>query len=150
MTQKHIAQGSKEINTYNEKKCEEMRCVPLGMYVSEITVHFNQKNVQYQYHLNSNPNDFKNGINTLFFSLNSWVETNLLSLNYSKTHYTKFMTKTNQDINLCKNYNNNQIKRTPNTKFLGPIIDNTLSWKARIEYILPKLSTACDAIRFLR
>jgi hypothetical protein len=62
----------------------------------------------------------------------------------------QFMTKTNQDINLCINFNNNQIKSTLNTKFLGLIIYNTLSWKAHIGYILPKLSTACYAIRFLK
>jgi hypothetical protein len=99
---------------------------------------------------NSNLTDFENGINTLFSSLNNWSETNLLSLNYNKTHCMQFLTKTNQDINLRINLNNTQIERTLNTKFLGLIIDNTLPWKAHIDYILPKLSTACYAIRFLK
>jgi hypothetical protein len=99
---------------------------------------------------NSNLPDFKNGLNTLFFSLNNGFETNLRSLNYNKRHCMQFMTITNQDINLCINFNNNEIKSTLNTKFLGLIIDNTLSWKTHIDYILPKLSTACYALRFLK
>ena len=35
---------------------------------------------------NSNLTDFEKGINALFSSLNNWFETNLLSLNYNKTH----------------------------------------------------------------
>jgi hypothetical protein len=97
---------------------------------------------------NSNLTDFENGINTLFSSLRNWFETNLLTLNYNKTHCMQFMTKTKQDINLCLKVNNNQIKGTLNTQFLCLITDNTLSWKAHIDYILPKLSTACYAIRF--
>jgi hypothetical protein len=99
---------------------------------------------------NSNLNDFENRINTLFSSLNNWFETTLLSLNYNKTHCMQFLTKTNQDINLHINLNNKQTETTLNTKFLGLIIDNALSWKAHIDYIVPKLSTACYAIRFLK
>jgi hypothetical protein len=62
----------------------------------------------------------------------------------------QFLTKTKQDINLHINFNNNQIERTFNTKFLGLTIDNTLSWKDYIDYILPKLSSASYAIRFLK
>jgi hypothetical protein len=98
---------------------------------------------------NSNLLYFKNGINTLFFSLNNWFEINLLSLNYNKTHCMQFMTKTYQDRNLGANFNNNQIKSALNTKLLGLIIGNTLSWKAHTDYILPKLSMACYALRFL-
>jgi hypothetical protein len=75
---------------------------------------------------NSNLTDFEKAINALFASLNTWFETNLVSLNYNKTHCIKFLTKTNQDINLHINFNNNQIERTLNIKFLGLIID-TLS-----------------------
>jgi hypothetical protein len=56
---------------------------------------------------NSNLTDFEKGINALFASLNNWFETNLLSLNYNKTHCVQFLTKTNQDINLHTNFNNN-------------------------------------------
>jgi hypothetical protein len=36
-----------------------------------------------------------------------------------------------------------------NTKFLGPQIDNHLSWKNHIDLMIPKLSRACYAIRLM-
>jgi hypothetical protein len=91
--------------------------------------------------------DFKCGINTLFASLNIWFETNLLSLNYNKTRFIYFVSKTKSDLNLDVNYGNNYIINTQNTKFLGLVIDNTMSWKPHIDFLLPKLSSACYAIR---
>jgi hypothetical protein len=41
----------------------------------------------------------------------------------------------------------NQIKNTTSTKFLGLTIDETLSWKYHIHQVLPRLSSACYAIR---
>jgi hypothetical protein len=100
----------------------------------------------------ANPNltDFKNEINILFATLNIWFETNLLSVNYSKTRYTHFWTKTNHDINLCTSYGINEVNNTHNTKFLGLIIDNTVSWKNHIDNLLSKVSSVGYAIRFLK
>jgi hypothetical protein len=100
----------------------------------------------------ANPNliAFKNEINTLFATLNIWFETNLLSVNYSKTRYMHFWTKTNYDINLCISYGINEVNSTHNTKFLGLIIDNTVSWKNHIDNLLSKVSSAGYAIRFLK
>jgi hypothetical protein len=44
-------------------------------------------------------------------------------------------------------YNNKLISRTSNTKFLGIIIENSLSRKANVDQLIPKLCTACSAIR---
>jgi hypothetical protein len=33
------------------------------------------------------------------------------------------------------------------TKFLGLQVDNNLNWKTHIQYIIPKLSSACFAMR---
>jgi hypothetical protein len=41
----------------------------------------------------------------------------------------------------------NSFQIPPNTEFLGMIIENTLSWKAHIDQLIPKLCTACYAIR---
>jgi hypothetical protein len=40
-------------------------------------------------------------------------------------------------------YNNNFISNSTSTKFLGVIIENTLSWKAQSDHLLPKLCMAC-------
>jgi hypothetical protein len=95
--------------------------------------------------ISTNPNftDFRRETDTLFTSLNIWFETNLLSLNYNKTHYIYFVSKTTSYLNSCINHGNNYITSTQNTKFLGFVTDNTISWKTHIDFLLPKLSSAC-------
>jgi hypothetical protein len=41
---------------------------------------------------------------------------------------------------------NKHISSVKETKFLGLIIDNAVSWKGHIDYIIPKLSSACYVI----
>jgi hypothetical protein len=45
---------------------------------------------------------------------------------------------------------NKYISSVKEIKFLGLIIDNTLSCKGHIDYIIPKLSSACYVIRTVR
>ena len=56
-------------------------------------------------------------------------------------------TKNSRDYDLELNYQGNYIKSSTNTKFLGLIIDNSLSWKAHIDQMMSKLNTACFVIR---
>jgi hypothetical protein len=48
---------------------------------------------------------------------------------------------------LVVGYDNNFIEEVEANKFLGLQIDNNLNWKRRIEYIIPKLSSACFTMR---
>jgi hypothetical protein len=48
------------------------------------------------------------------------------------------------------NYQGNYVKISPYTKFLGLIIDDSLSWKAHIDQMMSKLNTACFEIRLLQ
>jgi hypothetical protein len=41
---------------------------------------------------------------------------------------------------------NKLIDNVSSTKFLGMVINNSLSWKGHIEQIIPILSTACYAM----
>ena len=41
------------------------------------------------------------------------------------------------------NYQGNYVKSSPNTKFLGFIIDDFLLWRAHIDQTMSKLNTAC-------
>jgi len=52
------------------------------------------------------------------------------------------------DINIT--YENNYISKVNDLKFLGLNISNTLSWKTHIDKILPKLSSACFAMRSVK
>ena len=44
-------------------------------------------------------------------------------------------------------YNSNFVSNSTSTKFLGLIIENTLSWKAHVDHLLPKLCMACYSVR---
>jgi hypothetical protein len=85
-----------------------------------------------------------------FFQLNEWFATNLLSLNYDKTQYVHFAPKGTFFHDLTIGYNNKFISNSTNTKFLGIIIENTLSWKAHTDQLIPKLCMACYAIRTVK
>jgi hypothetical protein len=42
------------------------------------------------------------------------------------------------------------IAKSTNTKFLGLITDNMLTWKGHIDQLMSKLSSACYAIRAIK
>jgi len=48
------------------------------------------------------------------------------------------------------NYQGNYAKSSTNTKFLGLIIDDSLSWKAHIEQIMSNLNSACFVIQTIQ
>jgi len=86
-------------------------------------------------------------INKIFGYINNWFKINQLVLNYNKTYYLQFNTKNSRDYDLKLNYQGNYIKSSTNTRFLGLIIDDSLSWKAHIDQIMSKLNTACFVIQ---
>ena len=47
-------------------------------------------------------------------------------------------------------YNNKLITSTSNTQFFGIFIENSLSLKAHIDLLIPKLCTACYEIRAIK
>jgi len=98
----------------------------------------------------SNFENFETQINKIFGDINNWFKINQLLLNYNKTYYLQFNTKNSGDYDLKHNYQGNYIKSSTNTKFLGMIIDDSLSWKAHIDQIMSKLNTACFIIRTIQ
>jgi hypothetical protein len=73
----------------------------------------------------------------------------MLFLNFNKTTYLQFLTKNSQKPDLNITLMNNKIVNSADIKFLGLIIEETLSWKCHINQILPKLSSACYEIRVI-
>ena len=59
------------------------------------------------------------------------------------------MTKKTSVHEISIGYNNTFISNTLNTKFLGLVITNSLSWKDHITQLITKLSKACY-VRVLR
>ena len=72
-----------------------------------------------------------------------------LVLNVDRTNVMKFITKNSSHSTLHISYKENYIGERVNTKFLGLQIDNHLNWKNLIQQMIPKLSGACYAVRFM-
>ena len=75
-----------------------------------------------------------------------WFQSNLLTLNCDKTHFLQFLTKKHNEIKMQIISSNTIITNINSTKFLGLIIDRTLSWKDHITGLTSKLSKACYAM----
>jgi len=74
---------------------------------------------------NSNPSEFKRDINNIFIKTNNWFKSNLLSLNFDKTHFLQLITKNSQETDMQIVYENKQINNnTYSTKYLRLIIDS--------------------------
>jgi hypothetical protein len=97
-----------------------------------------------------NHTDFSKDIPSAFKQLNKWFAANLLSLNLKKTQYVQFMTKNTPIREISISCNNTSILNTSNTKFLGLVITNSLSWKDHITQVITKLSKACYVLRCIR
>jgi hypothetical protein len=99
---------------------------------------------------NPNPSNFEKNVNKITQDINEWFNTDLLSLNLDKTHFTQFVTKNSSSIDFSIMRGNKKIANVYNTKLLGLISDNTLSWRTHIDTIIPKLSSACFALRVVK
>jgi hypothetical protein len=86
----------------------------------------------------SNPLQLKENLNIVFGKIIRWFQANSLTVNFSKTYYMHFKTKSNQvDDSLIKHVNN-KIDYTNDMDFLGLTLDTTLSWVGHINKIIPK------------
>jgi hypothetical protein len=95
----------------------------------------------------SNLTDLNKNIHIVFTTLNKWMRTNELSLNFNKTNYVQFTTKRNMLVSLKIGFNNNFTTYSSYTKFLGMTMNNNLSWNSHIHLLMKKLSKACYIIR---
>jgi hypothetical protein len=77
----------------------------------------------------SDPKEFTNTINRNILKINEWFKSNSLSLNTDKTYSFNFIKKNNQKYDFQSSYENSQITKAQNIKFLVIIIDSNLSWK---------------------
>jgi hypothetical protein len=93
-----------------------------------------------------NLENFKTQIDKNLGDINNELKINPSVLNYNKTHYLQFNMKNSRDYYLKLNYQGNYVKSSTNTKFLGSIIDDSLSWKAYIDQMMSKLNSGCFVI----
>ena len=64
-------------------------------------------------------------------------------LNYDKTYFLQFLTKTNNELNMQVSFGNRKITTVQSLKFLGLTIDTTLTWKHHIGELTSRLNKAC-------
>jgi hypothetical protein len=86
-------------------------------------------------------------MNDVFAGLKKWIKANKVTLNFDNTNFMKFCTTNKKCDNLSIVYVDKTIEEVETTKFLGLQVDNKLNWKTHIQYIIPKLSSACFAMR---
>jgi hypothetical protein len=79
--------------------------------------------------------------------MSKWFAVNGLSLNIDKSSVIKFNLSHFQEDSLQIFYRDKLLKEVTNVRFLGLGIDKHLNWKTHIEQVIPKLSTACYAVR---
>jgi hypothetical protein len=62
----------------------------------------------------SKPVEFSTKVNTVFADFNEWFRSNLMSLNFDKTHFLQFRTKNSQKLDLNITLLNKHITNTIN------------------------------------
>ena len=78
-----------------------------------------------------------------------WLNANKLSLNISKTSYM-IIPKSRSSYNYQIRIGNEAITRVHEAKYLGVIMDDSLSWKPHIEKVRAKLAKGCWAMKRLQ
>lgn len=79
--------------------------------------------------------------------LYDWFTANKLTINIDKTNFIYFKPKTKMVNDIEITYNSKVVKRVTSTKFLGLKIDEKLKWDEHIKQLIPKLNSACFALR---
>jgi hypothetical protein len=89
----------------------------------------------------TNINVLTANINEELQRVSTWLKVNKLSLNVNKTQYMYFTSKRKYQTELINiAIDSVKINETKQSKFLGVVIDNKLTWKAHISYISNKVS----------
>ena len=74
-------------------------------------------------------------LNSELDRINTWLKSNKLSLNVTKTHYMVFH-RARRKVSHNKLFiNNSMVTQVSCSKFLGIILDNKLNWTSHISYI---------------
>ena len=71
-------------------------------------------------------------------------------LNYDKTYFLQFLSKTNNELNTQVSFGNKKFATAQSLKFLRLTIDTTLTWKHHIGELTSRLNKACYTIRSIK
>jgi len=161
-----VSLNNKDAN-YNSSKWAKLKCgVPQGsilgpllflIYINDLPSIINKNNNIILFAddtsfilTDNNREDLLLHANSFLKDLNSWLHNNLLNLNFNKTYFMEFKTKNHHQQNMLIHHNQNYISNASETKFLGLIIDETLSWAQHILQLTKRMSTICFALRCVK
>ncbi len=90
--------------------------------------------------------------NAVLASVSSYMMANKLHINLIKCCYMHFKPKTEGKVNYDERVmiNNSEIEEVTETKFLGVIIDNELTWSPHINYLIKKLKCNTGMLNRIR
>jgi len=94
----------------------------------------------------SNREELTTALYKILSNINLWFKANFLSLNINKTCVLQFRTNNKIENTLEIKYSNETILNVSSVKFLGLLVDDTLSWDQHINQLASKLRSACYAI----
>ena len=97
-----------------------------------------------------NLNTLTNIFNTELIKVSNWFKANKLSLNVSKTNYIHFTKKKHNTPVTRISIDNTPILPVDQTKFLGVIIDQNLTWKHHVTKTSNQVSKNIGILRRLR
>ena len=90
-------------------------------------------------------------LNKTLLNVSDWLKANKLSINVKKTHYMVWSPRSlvmNRTLHI--EFNGQQIEEVNETKFLGVILDNGLTWKPHIQHVRNKVSRGTGILKKLR
>ena len=96
-----------------------------------------------------NVSDLQDQFDSCISKVAEWFKANKLTLNVDKTKFMIFGTNRTlekfDDVKLI--YNNNQIERVDELKYLGVKLDSKLSWSAHVDYLSKNISKRTGIIK---
>lgn len=116
---------------------EHSKCI---LFADDTTVYYSSTDID----------DAIANINRDLESLTQWFRANKLSLNVNKTNYMIFTKTTTPTSNYSVTIGSEKLNAVVETKFLGMIIDNKLTWGSHMEYCRKKMTSGLYAINSLK
>ena len=93
--------------------------------------------------------ELQNTVNENLSKVSDWLQTNRLSINVKKTHIMIWTPRGRILPNIDIKMNGQSIGLVKETKFLGVILDDTLSWSKHIQCVRNKVSKGIGIIKKL-
>jgi hypothetical protein len=94
--------------------------------------------------------DFEENINQIFQNINNWFNSNRLALNLNKTQFLEFRTNHFSTDSIQMDYDQKPMTNATEVRFLGLILDDTVSWKKHIGQLMGKLCSAHYSLRNIK